>query len=207
VISQRYVRCCIIAALLLQDLHKNARSISSSIGPVPIDPAFLTHWLQSTTNGISWLGACLAKLQPPTIADPEAQAQLLALQQNVHMLLLREVIPALRPIPPGATQNTAGFLQEFQRLVPASSCEQLQQLGEGVVGLLPLPFCCNNASCVSCKGWGEEASVKAGRCSSCKAAHYCCAACQKQHWSAHHKGICKKLKTQPESVAACLEAA
>lgn len=186
----------------LQDLRANVRSINASIGHMPTDPRFLAHCLQSVTNSISWLGASLNKLQPPAVADAELQQTLLS--QQLHMLLLQQV---LRPDVADATLLTAQFLAELQGLLPAGFAGQLRALGEGVCGLLPLPFCCNSPSCSRCEGAGEEASVKNGRCSSCKAAHYCCAGCQKQHWSVQHKVLCKKLKAQPESAAACLEAA
>jgi hypothetical protein len=191
----------------LQDLQRNARSITANIGHMPLEPGLHAHWLQSTTNGISWLGASLGKLQPPAIADTDTQVRLLSSQQQLHMLLLQYVVPKLSPDVADGLLTTAQFMQQLQVLLPAGFAEQLVGLGEGVCGLLPLPFCCNSHSCMRCVGWSEEASVKSGRCSSCKAAHYCSAGCQKQHWGAQHKGLCKLLKGQPQLVAACLEAA
>jgi hypothetical protein len=155
----------------LQDLRANERSITASIGHMPLEPGFLAHWLQSTTNGISWLGASLGKLQPRAIADTDAQTNLLSSQQQLHLLLLQYVVPKLHPDVADGMLSTAQFMRQLQVLLPAGFAEQLVGLGEGVCGLLPLPFCCNSHSCMRCEGWGEEARVKSGRCSSCKAAH------------------------------------
>jgi hypothetical protein len=198
--------CTLAAACCcsLQDLRANARSITSTCR---WSRAFVAHWLQSTTNGISWSGASLSKLQPPAVADADAQDTLLRLLQQLHMLLLQVVLPQLDPDVADGLLTTAQFMAEVQRLLPVGFAAQLVSLGEGVCGLLPLPFCCNSHGCMRCEGWSEEESVKSGRCSSCKAAHYCSAGCQKQHWGARHKALCKKLKGQPELVAACLHAA
>ena len=58
---------------------------------------------------------------------------------------------------------------------------------------------CVNSTCTSASGAIDESALK--RCSRCKQATYCSAACQKQHWSTH-KLQCKSKNTKSGAAAA-----
>jgi len=53
-------------------------------------------------------------------------------------------------------------------------------------------FCHYSKLCSEC-GKMADNDEKMGVCEGCKTEHYCNRACQKAHWSKHHKGECKML--------------
>jgi hypothetical protein len=72
---------------------------------------------------------------------------------------------------------------------------QLRAFGAAVAAVLPVGWACNNAACTNLGKLSELQLVtgKAKVCAGCKQVHMCSAECQKQHWKAGHKLVCKKL--------------
>jgi hypothetical protein len=71
--------------------------------------------------------------------------------------------------------------------------DRLCKLGHALTAT-PIRMACNNPSCSSVSG-GTELSIVTGsgkRCSSCRAAYYCCRFCQAAHWP-QHKPVCKAV--------------
>jgi hypothetical protein len=64
-----------------------------------------------------------------------------------------------------------------------------------VAAALPVGWACNNAACTNLGKLSELQLVtgKAKVCAGCKQVRMCSAECQKQHWKAGHKLVCKKL--------------
>jgi hypothetical protein len=58
----------------------------------------------------------------------------------------------------------------------------------------PIRMACNSPSCSSVSGSTELSIVKGSgkMCSGCRAAYYCCKACQSTHWR-QHKPVCKAM--------------
>jgi hypothetical protein len=78
----------------------------------------------------------------------------------------------------------------------------LQQLQQTVSALccLAVPCLCNNPRCTNISG-PTELSLVSGRscvCRGCRVAHYCCRACQAQHWK-QHKPVCTALASAAAS--------
>ncbi|WIA14084.1 hypothetical protein OEZ85_002634 [Tetradesmus obliquus] len=183
-------------------------SSSSGEGPRPDGLPLFSLLL----SGLKLYTGVVGKAPPQQ--QPAGALELLIYCADALDLLLK--MSELNEGPAGATAVRHRWLVLAGRLL-ASTNHALQDLLANVrsinasIGHMPTDprflAHCLHPSCARCEGAGEEASVKNGKCSSCKAAHYCCAGCQKQHWSVQHKVLCKKLKAQPESAAACLEAA
>jgi hypothetical protein len=80
----------------------------------------------------------------------------------------------------------------------------LQQLNQAGVALcsLAVPCMCNNPICTNTSGPTELSSVsgRSSVCAGCRVAHYCCRACQSQHWK-QHKPVCNALATTAAAAA------
>jgi hypothetical protein len=79
--------------------------------------------------------------------------------------------------------------------------EQLRAVG-GALTSFTHPSACNNPACLCFSGPSEVSLVQGntGSCSSCKAARYCCKACQKAAWR-QHKPVCKALTAAAAAAA------
>jgi hypothetical protein len=82
---------------------------------------------------------------------------------------------------------------------------QLRAFGAAVAAGLPVGWACNNAACTNLGKLSELQLVtgKAKVCSSCKQVRLCSAECQKQHWKAGHKLVCKKLAAAAAAEGEC----
>jgi hypothetical protein len=81
----------------------------------------------------------------------------------------------------------------------------LQQMRQTDLALccMAVPYLCNNPGCTNNSG-PTELSLVSGRscvCGGCLVAHYCCRACQTQHWK-QHKPVCKALAAAAAAGAA-----
>ncbi|KAF6253319.1 hypothetical protein COO60DRAFT_429511 [Scenedesmus sp. NREL 46B-D3] len=110
-------------------------------------------------------------------------------------------------------QQQAAALQQLQSLQGAaglagavgSSAQQQQQLrdfAQAVAARIPLSTACNNPGCVSLAQRSELVLVggKSCVCGRCRAARYCCKACQVEHWR-WHKALCREMR-KPAAEAA-----
>lgn len=80
--------------------------------------------------------------------------------------------------------------------------QKLMAVGRAFTAVL-VRAACNNPSCNGVSGPTELSNVAGpGRkCGACRAAHYCCTACQRRHWG-QHKPVCKALAAPPAASAA-----
>uniref|UniRef100_A0A383WEM8 phytol kinase n=1 Tax=Tetradesmus obliquus TaxID=3088 RepID=A0A383WEM8_TETOB len=85
--------------------------------------------------------------------------------------------------------------------------QQLRAFAQAVAGRIPLSSACNNPGCVSLAQRSELLLVGGKRsvCSRCKAARYCCKACQVEHWK-WHKKLCRG-RSNPAAAGAAAGAA
>jgi hypothetical protein len=60
---------------------------------------------------------------------------------------------------------------------------------------------CSNPRCACLEGI-SEAEVKIQSCAGCRGARYCSAACQRAHWNAGHKEVCKAAQAAAKAAAA-----
>jgi hypothetical protein len=60
---------------------------------------------------------------------------------------------------------------------------------------------CSNPRCACLEG-PSEAGVKIQSCAGCRGARYCSAACQRAHWKAGHKEVCKAAQAAAKAAAA-----
>uniref|UniRef100_A0A383VFA4 phytol kinase n=1 Tax=Tetradesmus obliquus TaxID=3088 RepID=A0A383VFA4_TETOB len=106
-----------------------------------------------------------------------------------------------------AAANCSTVQQLLAAVQEAGLPQQLRTFAQAVVGRIPLCTACNNPSCTSLAQRSELVLVggKSCVCGRCKAARYCCKACQVDHWK-WHKALCKG-KTQLAAAAAAAAAA
>jgi hypothetical protein len=116
------------------------------------------------------------------VQQPEAGAgSLLKLPAKVTAALAQ---PAQTPAAGSHSVSAAAVMQLVQ---------QLRALGEAL-STLAISSACNNPACNNISGPSEAELVKgsSSTCGGCRAARYCCKACQSQHWKLH-KQVCKAL--------------
>uniref|UniRef100_A0A383VJP3 phytol kinase n=1 Tax=Tetradesmus obliquus TaxID=3088 RepID=A0A383VJP3_TETOB len=92
--------------------------------------------------------------------------------------------------------------QLFVDMQAAGLPQQLRAFAQAVAGRIPLSTACNNPGCVSLAQRSEQLLVtsKSCRCSRCRAARYCCKACQVEHWK-WHTALCKGKAQQAAAAA------
>jgi hypothetical protein len=61
-----------------------------------------------------------------------------------------------------------------------------------MVGVAPL----GQELCFGCGAAAAGGGARLKRCSGCKLVQYCSAGCQRAHWAAGHKALCKLSKKQ-----------
>jgi hypothetical protein len=59
---------------------------------------------------------------------------------------------------------------------------------------------CSNPRCC-CLNGPSEGEMKMQACAACRGARYCSAACQRAHWSAGHKEVCKAVQAAAQAAA------
>jgi hypothetical protein len=88
--------------------------------------------------------------------------------------------------------------------------EQLQHAGLALIGLATF-YTCNNPACSNMTGPSDPRAqgplelllVNGRSCvwGGCTVAHYCCRACQRQHWK-QHRPVCKAIVAAAAASAA-----
>uniref|UniRef100_A0A383VP93 phytol kinase n=1 Tax=Tetradesmus obliquus TaxID=3088 RepID=A0A383VP93_TETOB len=121
------------------------------------------------------------------------------LQQHAQQVGLYQAVQRCAAAgPPSAAQHdvrsTAASLL-LQRVWGDALPGQLRAFGAAVAAALPVGWACNNAACTNLGKLSELQLVygRAKLCSGCRQVRMCSAECQKQHWKAGHKLVCKKL--------------
>jgi hypothetical protein len=167
-----------------------------------------------------WITLC-CHLHSGTVSEQVSQVRSAMQNMCEWAVLLHPLLAQLLPAEQG---QVLASLQG--RLVGGSNsssgaggAEKLQQEGAGtssrrlsdeevdaVLGALrsvvvPEQPGCNNPRCCCLEG-PTEAEMKFQACAACRGARYCSAACQRAHWSAGHKEVCKAVQAAVKAAAA-----
>jgi hypothetical protein len=184
-----------------------------------VDAAFFQKRLNLAFACVEWIGSQLCHMQlpgndPATLRssfgpeDAAARMPLLAqllqqhaqLQQSMFAALQRSVAAASAPQGQQYSVKSAGAAALLQCMWGDVLPGQLRAFGAAVAAALPVGWACNNAACANLGKLSELQLVtgKAKVCAGCKQVRMCSAECQKQHWKAGHKLVCKKLAAAAE---------
>jgi hypothetical protein len=147
---------------------------------------------------------------------PEGSMPLLQQLLEQHAQLQYGMFTALQRCvaerrPAAAVHNTqvAAGSALLQHMWGDSLPGQLSAFGAAVAAALPVGWACNNAACTNLAKLSELQLVrgKAKVCGGCKLVRMCSAECQRQHWKAGHKKVCKALAAAASAAAAAAAAA
>jgi hypothetical protein len=161
-------------------------------------------------------------LQPETLLTYEAgRKDLLGAVQNVAewAVLLHPLLVQLLPAEQGQVlvdlrgrlggsrggSRTSGITQQQQQKQGKGSSQLSAEEVVAVLGALqhvviPGQPGCSNPRCCCLEGVNEW-EMKTQRCAGCRQTRYCSAACQKAHWRAGHKEVCKAAQAAAKAVA------
>jgi hypothetical protein len=181
-----------------------------------VDAAFVERLLELAHACVEYLGSQLCHMQLPgddTAADGSSNngsgadgsaasmplltkllEQHAELQTGLYLAVQRCAI-ARQPAARTFDISSAGAAALVQRVWGDSLPGQLSAFGAAVTAALPVGWACNNAACTNLAKLSELQLVrgKAKVCGGCKLVRMCSAECQRQHWKAGHKLVCKKL--------------
>jgi hypothetical protein len=87
-----------------------------------------------------------------------------------------------------------------------SSAEVAAVLGALQHVVIPGQPGCSNPRCCCLDGVSEE-EMKTQVCTGCRGARYCSKTCQRAHWGAGHKEVCKAVQAAAQAAAASTEVA
>jgi hypothetical protein len=180
-------------------LHPNAEKV---------DAGFFKRLLEVAYACVKYLGAQLCHMQLPgdkAAADGSSGAasmplltklleQHAQLQTGLYLAVQRCAV-AGQPAAGTVDICSAGAASLLQHMWGDSLPGQLSAFGAAVAAALPVGWACNNAACTNLAKLSELQLVrgKAKVCGGCKLVRMCSAECQRQHWKAGHKLVCKKL--------------
>jgi hypothetical protein len=174
---------------------------------------YLEEMLEAAYLCVEWLGSHLCHMQLPGDDAVMAAGSSTPEDSAASMPLLTQLLQQHTQLQTGlyaAVQRcaAAGQLDETQHDVKSAAAAvllqrvwgdqlpgQLRAFGAAVCAALPVGWACNNAACTNL-GKLSELQLVTGRakvCSGCRHVRMCSAECQKQHWKAGHKLVCKKL--------------
>jgi hypothetical protein len=179
-----------------------------------VDEQFFREMLERAFVCVELLGSHLCHMKLPGDEAEAAGSSSSSLEDTVaSMPLLTQLLQQHAQLQTGlyaAVQRcaAAGQLDETQHDARSAAAAlllqrvwgdqlpgQLRAFGAAVAAALPVGWACNNAACTNLGKLSELQLVtgKAKVCSGCKQVRMCSAECQKQHWKAGHKLVCKKL--------------
>jgi hypothetical protein len=123
---------------------------------------------------------------------------------------LQQLQDALTAVTSASSLSSLSSLIGLNSLASSSSSKSadealtaaLQQAGSALC-CMAVPCLCNNPGCTNISGPTELSLVPkgSGRCAGCRVAHYCCRACQTEHWK-QHKPVCSALAAAAAAAAA-----
>uniref|UniRef100_A0A383VU42 phytol kinase n=1 Tax=Tetradesmus obliquus TaxID=3088 RepID=A0A383VU42_TETOB len=154
--------------------------------------------LKVLSEGVVWCEHCVdSLLSGLNVAGLPADVMLLLEGQGQAALA---VLKKLRDDAKPAEEYSIS--EQLADMLESCLLQQLHSFAQAVVGRIPLSTACNNPGCVSLAQRSELLLVggKSCVCGRCKAARYCCKACQVEHWK-WHKALCKS-KAQLAAAAA-----
>jgi hypothetical protein len=176
-----------------------------------VDAAWLRRLLENAYACVEYLGSHLCHMLLPSDeaddssigADGSAGSMPLLtklLEQHAQLqtglyLAVQRCAAAGQPAARAFDINSAGAASLVQQVWGDSLPGQLSAFGAAVAAALPVGWACNNAACTNLAKLSELQLVrgKAKVCGGCKLVRMCGAECQRQHWKAGHKLVCKKL--------------
>jgi hypothetical protein len=181
-----------------------------------VDAAFLKRTLENAYACVEYLGAHLCHMLLPgdEAADASSSAASMPLltkllEQHAQLqtglyLAVQRCADAGQPAARAFDINSAGAASLVQRMWGDILPGQLSAFGAAVVAALPVGWACNNAACTNLTTLSELQLVRGtGKvCGGCKHVRVCSAECQRQHWKAGHKKVCKQLATAPAGAQA-----
>jgi hypothetical protein len=209
------------------------RSASASLSEVDaVDSAYVKGLLENANSCVEYLGSQQCHMQlagdepaeGSTSADGSgksadgsaARMPLLTklLEQHAQLqtglyLAVQRCAAAGQPAARKFDINSAGAAALVQQVWSDSLSGQLSAFGAAVAAALPVGWACNNAACTNLAKLSELQLVrgKAKVCGGCKVVRMCSAECQRQHWQAGHKLVCKKLAAAAGEAASCSNSA
>jgi hypothetical protein len=192
-----------------------------------VDAETIQQLLEEAHACVEYLGSQLCRMQLPgddAAADGSssigggadagaASMPLLTklLEQHAQLqtglyLALQRCAAAEQPAAGQYDINSAGAASLLQRVWGGSLPGQLSAFGAAVTAALPVGWACNNAACTNLAKLSELQLVRGkAKCGGCKLVRLCSAECQRQHWKAGHKLVCKKLAAAAAAAAAATE--
>jgi hypothetical protein len=185
-------------------MQRTQQQRSTSADQSTVDAAFFKRLLERAYSCAENLGSQLCHMRLPgdDVADGAARMPLLTklLEQHAQLqtglyLAVQRCAAAGQPAARTFDINSAGAASLVQQMFGNSLPAQLSAFGAAVAAALPVGWACNNAACTNLAKLSELQLVrgKAKVCGGCKLVRMCSAECQRQHWKAGHKLVCKKL--------------
>jgi hypothetical protein len=105
-----------------------------------------------------------------------------------------------------SSSSSSGAARGHSTTPRLSSAEVASVLGALQHVVIPGQPGCSNPRCCCLDGVSEE-EMKTQVCAACHGARYCSAACQRAHWKAGHKEVCKAVQAAAQAAAASTEVA
>jgi hypothetical protein len=194
--------------------QRSAVSVPQAAGVNMVDAAYFRYMLERAHACVEHLGSQLCHMQLPgddvaadgsssSGADGSAASMPLLtklLEQHAELqtglyLAVQRCAAAGQLAATKYAINSADAAVLVQSMWGDSLPGQLSAFGAAVAAALPVGWACNNAACTNLAKLSELQLVrgKAKVCGGCKLVRMCSAECQRQHWKAGHKLVCKKL--------------
>uniref|UniRef100_A0A383VPZ3 MYND-type domain-containing protein n=1 Tax=Tetradesmus obliquus TaxID=3088 RepID=A0A383VPZ3_TETOB len=206
------------SALLLKRKGHHRTVMATSSAVEEVDEGVFRQLLEMAYPCVEWLGAQLCHMhlpgdEVPTRNSSSSSSSSSAEDLVASMPLLAQLLQQHAQLQAGlyaAVQRCAAaeLLGEAQHDMRSTSAAppvqrvwgdalpgQLKAFGAAVAAAMPVGWACNNAACTNLGKLSEQQLVH-GRgkvCRGCRQVRMCSAECQKQHWKAGHKLVCKKL--------------
>uniref|UniRef100_A0A383VPY6 phytol kinase n=1 Tax=Tetradesmus obliquus TaxID=3088 RepID=A0A383VPY6_TETOB len=199
--------------LLASSSSSRSASLACPATEEEMDESFFAMLLEMAYTCVEWLGWQLCHMQLPgdqaptlassssssSLADVAASMPLLTQLLQQHAQLQAGMYAAVQRCAagPSSTQRhgSSDATACLQRVWGEQLLAQLRAVGAAVAAALPVGWACNNAACTNL-GKLSELQLVSGRgkvCSGCRQVRVCSAECQKQHWKAGHRLVCKNL--------------
>jgi hypothetical protein len=161
---------------------------------VPTDPEHLAVFKERTER----LSAVLLDLAEWAVLLHPVLVQLLPAEHGQVLVGLHRRLVGSS----SSSSSTAGAAQGGRGSIGSLSTEEVAAvLGALQQVVIPGQPGCSNPRCCSLQGV-SEGEMKTQVCVGCRGARYCSTACQRAHWRAGHKEVCKAVQAAAKAAAA-----